>query len=311
MLNPNPQAAVPQDVSIEARELTKDHPLPIVTVFALPKPFGGKADLIQRNAIQSWAALKPDVEVILLGDEAGIKETAEEFGVRHVSGLRCNEHGTPLLDSAFRLAHQETTTAYLAYCNCDVILTSDFPDAIHQLARESHFPQFVAFGQRTDLNVDREIDFQQPIQAERLRQECQAKGVPASNVCKEYFIFSRQLYQHIPPFAVGRGNWDNWMIHSAKKTKVPVVNMSKMVTAIHQSHDYSHASLNRWGCYVSGSEAKENRRLGGGSHIISGSTATWKMTQNGLKKELPKLISPSFWADAPRFIRLVFDLLAR
>ena len=311
MLNPDPQATVPQDVSIEARELTNNHPLPTVTVFALPKPFGGKADLIQRNAIQSWAALKPDVEVLLLGDEAGIKETAEELGVRHISGLQCNEHGTPLLDSAFQLAHQETTTDYLAYCNCDVILTRDFPNAIHQLSRESHFPHFVAFGQRTDLNVDRKIDFKQATQIQRLLQECQTKGVRASNVCKEYFIFNRQLYQNIPPFAVGRGNWDNWMIHSAKQTKVPVVNLSKMVTAIHQIHDYSHASLNRWGCYVSGTEAKENRRLAEGSHIISGSTATWRMTQDGPKKELPKLISPSFWADAPRFIRLVFDLLAR
>ena len=311
MLDSNPQAALMNDSGTEARELSANQSLPAVTIFALPKPFGGKTDLIQRNAIQSWARLKPDVEVLLLGDEAGIKETAEELGVRHASGLKSNEHGTPLLNSAFQLAHQESTTDYLAYCNCDVILTRDFPNSIKRLADEAHFGQFVAFGQRTDLNVDRAIDFDQSIQVERLLKECQIEGVRSSNVCKEYFIFNRQLYKTIPPFAVGRGNWDNWMIHSAKQNRVPVINLSKMVTAIHQSHDYSHASLNRWGCYVSGAEAKENRRLGGGSHIISGSTANWKLTRDGLKKELPKLINPSFWADAPRFTRLVFDLLVR
>ena len=311
MLNPNPQTAFPNESSAKADELSASQPLPKITIFALPKPFGEKTDLIQRNAIQSWACLKPDVDVLLLGDEPGIKETAQELGVRHASGLRCNDHGTPLLDSAFQLAHQESTTNYLAYCNCDVILTKDFCESIHQLDNEAHFCQFIAFGQRTDLNVDRAIDFEQSIQVERLLDECQRKGVRSSNACKEYFIFNRQLYQDIPPFAVGRGNWDNWMIHSAKQNNVPVINLSNTVTAIHQSHDYSHASLNRWGCYVSGAEAKENRRLGGGSHIISGSTANWKMTRDGLKKELPKLISPSFWADAPRFARLVFDLLVR
>ena len=311
MLDSNPQAALMNDSGTEARELSANQSLPAVTIFALPKPFGGKTDLIQRNAIQSWARLKPDVEVLLLGDEAGIKETAEELGVRHASGLKSNEHGTPLLNSAFQLAHQESTTDYLAYCNCDVILTRDFPNSIKRLSDEAHVGQFVAFGQRTDLNVDRAIDFDQSIQVERLLKECQNEGVRSSNVCKEYFIFNRQLYKTIPPFAVGRGNWDNWMIHSAKQNRVPVMNLSKMVTAIHQSHDYSHASLNRWGCYVSGAEAKENRRLGGGSHIISGSTANWKLTRDGLKKELPKLINPSFWADAPRFTRLVFDLLVR
>lgn len=310
MLVPNPQPAFSKESGTDARELPETA-IPTVTIFALPKPFGEKTDLIQRNAIQSWANLKPDVEVLLLGDEAGIKETAAELGVRHASGLRCNEYGTPLLDSAFQLAHQESTTDYLAYCNCDVILTNNFLTSIHQLATETHFRQFVAFGQRTDLNVDHAIDFNQSVQVERLLKDCQNLGIRSSNACKEYFIFNRQLYEDIPPFAVGRGNWDNWMIHSAKQNKIPVVNLSKTVTAIHQSHDYSHASLNRWECYVSGAEAKENRRLAGGSHIISGSTANWKMTRDGFKKELPKLINPGFWADAPRFARLVFDLLVR
>ena len=311
MLDPSPHPAIMTDSGKEFDNSLSNLSAPVVTIFALPKPFGGKTDLIQKNSIRSWARLKPDVEVLLLGDESGIKETAEELGVRHASGLRSNEHGTPLLSSAFQLAHQESNTDFLAYCNCDVILTRDFTESINQLVNQAHFSQFIAFGQRTDLSVDRAIDFGQPTQVERLLEECQNEGVRSSNVCKEYFIFNRHLYENIPPFAVGRGNWDNWMIHSAKQNRIPVVNLSKTVTAIHQSHDYSHAPLNRWGCYVSGPEAQENRRLGGGRHIISGSTANWKMTRNGLKKELPKLVSPSFWADAPRFTRLLFNLLVK
>ena len=46
--------------------------MPFLTVFTAPKPFTNpRINIIQKNAIQSWMRLK-DVEIILIGDEAGI-----------------------------------------------------------------------------------------------------------------------------------------------------------------------------------------------------------------------------------------------
>jgi hypothetical protein len=90
---------------------------------------------------------------------------------------------------------------------------------------------------------------------------------------------------------------------------VPVVSVSEWVTAIHQAHDYSHAGIGRFKCYVSGAEAKENKRLAEGSHLISGSTATWRLAGTGLRREKPLLINPVFWADIPRFVRLVMNMM--
>jgi hypothetical protein len=282
---------------------------PLITIFALPKPFGHDTDLIQRNAINSWVRLQPEVDVLLIGDEVGIAETAIELGVRHAGGIEFNEQGTPLVSSAFEIAHRNSNSPFLAYCNCDVILMKDFARTVELLAQTPKFAQFIAFGQRTDLKVDRNIDFDQLLQIERLLEECKKNGVRSSNVCKEYFVFNRELYQDVPPFAIGRGNWDNWMIHSAKTNRIPVVKVSELVTAIHQSHDYSHTSAGRFKCYVSGKEAEENRRLAGGRHFVSGSTADWRLTHMGLKRERPLLINPGFWADVPRFIRLLLNLM--
>lgn len=290
---------------------------PLVTLFTMPKPFGAnvddsqsdKTDHIQRNAIKSWLQLEPVVEVLLIGNENGIAETAHELGVRHVPDIEFNEHGTPLVSSAFEIARRETVSPLLAYCNCDVILTKDFANTVEALLSDQPHEQFVAFGQRTDLDVESEIDFRDPVQFASLMQNFRSNGVKSSSVCKEYFIFNRDLYQQIPKFAVGRGNWDNWMLYSAKQNRVPVINVSAMITAIHQAHDYSHTDSGRYKCYVSGEEAQENMRLAGGRHLISGSTPTWRMTKNGIKKELPLIINPAFWADVPRFARLMMNLL--
>ena len=281
----------------------------LVTIFALPKPFGRDTDLIQKNAIRSWARLAPHVEVLLIGDEDGIAEAAEELGVRHAGGVKFNDCGTPLVSSAFEIAHRETNSPILAYCNCDVILMKDFVRAIEILVSEKSLERFVAFGQRTDLKVEREIRFDQLMQIEQLMNDCQKHGVLCSNVCKEYFVFNRELYKDLPPFAIGRGNWDNWMIHSAKQNKLPVVKISELVTAIHQAHDYRHTGAGRFKCYVSGEEARENLRLAGGRNLISGSTATHRLSKDGLTREPALLLNTAFWVDIPRFVRLMMNMM--
>jgi hypothetical protein len=280
---------------------------PLLTIFAVPKPFGGTVDLIQRNAIRSWARLQPLVDVLLIGDEFGIKETADELGVRHSPDLRRNQYGTPLLSSAFETAHVESKSPILVYCNSDLILLDDFVQSM-QLIAASKLAEFVAFGRRIDMSVNEEIEFENLLAINALRSRCRKQGKYSSVVCKDFFAFNRDLYRDIPDFAVGRGNWDNWMIHSAKREKrVPVINISEMATVIHQAHDYSHVGNNRLSCYVTGCEAQQNQRLAGGRNLINGSTATWRMDHQGLRKVRLNRLNLSFWSDVPRFLRLLMS----
>ena len=43
----------------------------MLTFFTTAKPFRGHNAIIQRNALKSWTLLRPDVEVILFGDDEG------------------------------------------------------------------------------------------------------------------------------------------------------------------------------------------------------------------------------------------------
>src|SRR5512139_2983176 len=104
----------------------------LLTVFSAPKPFTDPhIALIQRNAIGSWARL-PETEVILVGEESGLAETAREFGVKHLADVARNPEGTPLVSSIFSLARQASTSPLLVYVNADILLTSSLVASARQ-----------------------------------------------------------------------------------------------------------------------------------------------------------------------------------
>ena len=51
-----------------------------LTIFSAPKKFTDPhINIIQRNAIQSWQSLGPEVDVILVGEEDRMAEVADEY----------------------------------------------------------------------------------------------------------------------------------------------------------------------------------------------------------------------------------------
>src|SRR5512135_585426 len=101
----------------------------LLTLFSTPKPFTEPhINVIQRNAIRSWLML-PDTESLLIGDEPGMAEAAEETGVRHLTAVGRNAEGTPLLSSIFEIARAHSTSPLLAYVNADILLMPDFVEA--------------------------------------------------------------------------------------------------------------------------------------------------------------------------------------
>ncbi|WP_193195854.1 hypothetical protein [Nostoc sp. MG11] len=274
-----------------------------ITIFTVPKAFKGHIGIIQQNAIKSWTLLRPQPQIILFGNEEGIDEIANKLRVIHVPDIQFNECGTPLLNSIFRQAQELAKNSILSYVNTDIILLNDFLLAVKQLQTTS-FHHFLMTGQRTDVNITESLDFDMPAWDTELCNFALKQGTLASAVCMDYFVFPKPLYTEIPSFAVGRGYWDHWIFDYAHKLKIPVVDATHVVTAIHQNHNYNHLSGGRGAAYVKGNEAKQNAKLAGNIHITSGYAATWKLTPLGLKKRKPLSTLFSFLVDMPRFAKL-------
>jgi hypothetical protein len=236
----------------------------MITLFSLPKPFEGHNAIIQRNAIQSWLHLRPAPQVILCGGEAGIAETAREFGVDHIPAIPLNDYGTPLLNGAFARAQADARYERVCYINTDIILLPDFLAAVQCL----RFPKYLMIGRRWNLDIRQALDFSDPSWAEDLRRRVVQEGVLFPPAGSDYFLFVKGSLGELPPFVVGRPGWDNWMIYNARMRRLPVVDATHATPAIHQNHDYRHIRDAYQPNAYTGPEADYNLNLMGGHRAL-------------------------------------------
>lgn len=212
--------------------------MPLITIFTAPKPFTNPhIALIQRNAIRSWMQLAPEVEVFLMGDEIGMAEVANEFGVRHFTHVRTNELGTPYISSMFAIARENSQAPILAIANADIIFMPDFVHAVRSVA--SQVEEYLVLGRRWDLNVDKDFDFSIGWE-NRLKKEVNKRGKLHAPVGSDYFVFPRGQLTDMPDFTIGRSGWDNWTIFHARQSGWAVVDITRAAMVVHQNHDYSH-----------------------------------------------------------------------
>jgi len=263
-----------------------------VTVFAVPKPFRGHIGVIQRNAIGSWLRLGPNCEVVLFGDEEGTAEAARELGARHVPTVERNEFGTPLLSSVFAQAGALAQEGALCYANCDIVLLDDFVPSLRRVqARRS---RYLMIGQCWDGMLDRPVDFDDGRWQARLRELLTTTEL-RHKWSIDYFAFPNGLYGDVPPFAIGRAWFDNWLVWRARELGAAVVDATAAVTAIHQRHDYGHVPGGQDWAYK-GPEATENFRIGGSlGRVGSTRDATYVLTRRRFRRRPSPLTFDYHW----------------
>lgn len=231
----------------------------MITIFTIPKAFQGHIDVIQRNAIQSWCMLEPKCEIMLCGNDRGVKEVSNEYGIMHLPNIDVNEYGTPLLNSAFDQARLSAKNSLLCYVNADIIFLSGLTKSISRIK----FKEFLMVGQRWNIDLKEQLNFENKDWETNLVKYVMSNGTQASPAGIDYFIFPREGgIGNIPPFAVGRPCWDNWFIQHTRKLKCPVIDATKAVMAIHQNHGYEHVKDARDDSW-DGPEADQNRALMG------------------------------------------------
>jgi glycosyltransferase involved in cell wall biosynthesis len=250
----------------------------VLTLYTVPKPFRGHIGDIQRNAVASWRALHPDVQVVLVGDEDGVAEAAREAGVEHVGALTRNERGTPRLDSAFERVETVARHPIRCFVNADIVLLDDFLPAVERV--RGQFGSFLMVGESRDLRVEAGASLGDPRYRNELRKRALADGRLRGYAALDYFVFPKGHFGDLPPFLIGRACFDNWLVWRARQ-RGPVLDATRMVTSVHQSHDYSHVAGGLEEAYY-GAEAKHNERLAGGrAYIYSLHDATHRLTRNG------------------------------
>lgn len=280
-----------------------------ITIFTSPKPFtkNEHVNIIQRNAIASWAHLGPAVEVVLIGDEEGMEKVAAEYAVKHIKNVRTNQLGTPMIPSMFEIAREVTDSPILAFANADVIFTQAMIDSVRLVAAREK--EFLMVGQRYDIEITTPLDFSGNWQ-ERLLQLNEEIGKLHRPSGSDYFIFPRNCFNEVPDLVIGRAGWDNWMIYEARQRGWKTIDCTPSIPVLHQNHDYSHLPGGQ--IHRRLPESNENVKAAGGNlHIFPLTDANWVLKNGNIQ---PVLLSwKRFWREAEIYplVQLHSDLLGQ
>lgn len=250
----------------------------MITIVSSPKPFEGVARFNQMNAIRSWKALAPDVEVILYGDSRGTEMAVDGLGATWVPDVEASETGIPLLGAIADHAAAHGAHDVQAYVNCDIILTPTFLDAVRRVG----LPRFLLAGARLDLAEGVVVDTGEPGWAGRIP-ALAGDGrlrLPAGGA--DFFAFPRGQWAGLPRIVVGRAAYENALFSFALRRRVPVIDATPDVVSLHPFHDYGHAPGGRQAVF-GGADARANW-LACGHLFATVGDAPWQMRGGVLRR---------------------------
>lgn len=279
----------------------------MLTLFATPKPFRGHIGIIQRNALQSWTLLAPDVEVILFGDDQGAADAARELGLRHEPHIERNQHGAKLLPYLFHRAQQIARHRILCYANCDIVLTSELAAAAQAVAAAHQ--RFLLVGRRWDLDVTAPLDFSSAHWQRDLLARARRAGRQRPPNWIDFFAFPRGLFTDLLPLVIGRVGWDCYLLWLARQRGIPLVDASPVITAVHQNHDYAYHPQGEHGVWHD-EQAQRNIALAGGlQNMFNMDDATHVLTPAGIRRRWSHPFAPARRAARRAWYRAWFAFL--
>jgi len=244
----------------------------MITFLASPKPFTGHVGKIQRNAIRSWLAVHPEVEVLIYGDGEGVPEACGGMGVHHVSDISCSPSGIPFFNGIVEHARIHARHDVQCYLNCDILITEEIIKAIKLIT----FSRYLVVGQRIDLDEGVEIGASSEHWKEDvLRFVDKGKARLHEPTGMDYFIFPRGMWRGLPPLVIGRGGYDGALVTFCMRNKIPLINATLAIPVLHQFHDYRHMHGGEKSVFE-GIDAQNNLLLHNIKHSIPNSAdAQW------------------------------------
>ena len=239
---------------------------PSFTIFACPKPFSSPNDP-QARALRTWLALRNAPQVVLIGaDKSLFAVAAQHERVRVEPEVDTNFLGTPLFHSIMHRA-LHATTDFAMFLNSDILLFDDIVDVAIKL--KPRFSAFVATAARWDLE---EWPFQFASDASDHTLFVDSAGKPRAFKDVRDFVHrngtlhayggtdvwlwntvrangTQPLPLHkglMPPFAYGRGKYDNWLNHEIENTGLrDLVDFTTAATTVHVAHRYDHVNVDK------------------------------------------------------------------
>jgi hypothetical protein len=183
-------------------------------------------------SISSWLSCSPTSSVLLFVNRTNFDpsgkfpaEIETQFGqgrVIYAGGIRSDFSGVPYINEWFLAGIQQTPSRYVCFINSDILLSEKWLSRVKQIYRAMGAERrLILIGQRIDFDLDNKeygkLQFTQGKLLEDIdamvkrsrHSEHSPYGIDSFTFNIEPMPFDPD---RIPPYLMGRYNWDNWMV---------------------------------------------------------------------------------------------------
>lgn len=112
-------------------------------------------------------------------------------------------------------------------------------------------------------------------------EDLKRRAVKGTDAALDYFAFPKGLWGSLPPFALGRFSWDNWLPWEARRRKACLIDASERVFAVHLNHGYSPTGQATEQSARETPESIDNQGLAGG-HLYDLTDCSRRLTRDGI-----------------------------
>jgi hypothetical protein len=274
-----------------------EHPISLITTL---KPFKGLARIHQINSLQSWAKFIEGAEIIVVGESEGFETILSEFkfNIKWVKEVKTSYSGAPYLDDMIKKGLENARYDFVCIINADTILLSDFVHSISKLIN-IYDDNFLLTSRSFPLNINTIIDFDQPEVEACLKYKARKRYIhrDITSLPTDFYFFHREFLSNakIPPFIYGRGVFVRWYIYHAHCKRIPIIDATPVITAIHQTHSFDYIKdhdvqeelqkvQDPYKALMKGKEFRWNLEIAGPAAYFSGADFTHILTERGLVK---------------------------
>ncbi len=230
------------------------------------------------NALRSWRAIHPNADIFMFGAPHGASQAGREVGAILVPEIARSASNAPSFNAMASWVGVHGRYDLQLYVNCDILLNDTMLTAMETL--HGRIGNFLLVGERLDLRQNARIDVREANWVERLPLLMEDELLtPHGPTGADYFGFARGMWADLPPVFMGRAMCDQALLHYALKHRIPVIDATLAIAAVHQHHDYRHVP-------------------GGRSEIWHGEDRKFMSAAHGLRFSLPT-VTDADWRFEP------------
>jgi hypothetical protein len=191
---------------------------------------------IYHNTLRIWSLLKPEVRTVVFcspEDQEAIN-AVKKYG-HTVEMVPKTFNNIPVLRSMFIAAKAKYNSTFYGYANGDILFTESLVKTLRTLNMYKDniiFKQILVVGRRHNHLIENKT-----LETLEQVQNCSQFAHGFTSDAQDYFITTRDGFpwEDIPDLVVGRPGYDNWLVATAIRQNITVVEATRTLLAIHQT----------------------------------------------------------------------------